>query len=75
VADAGVEDVPAEFDALGFQLRAGGGGDVDMEGQVGVLCPANSPKMRAGSQIAKQVSPTQNSKRACGSGRRPSVST
>jgi hypothetical protein len=39
VADAGVEDVPVEFDALGFQLRAGGGDIVDVEGQVGVPLP------------------------------------
>src|SRR5918995_2903202 len=38
-------------------------------------CGLNSPPKRAGSQIAKHVSPTQNSFHACSSGRSPSVST
>ena len=36
---------------------------------------SNSMPKRSGSQIAKHVSPTQNSFHACSSGGRPSVST
>ena len=38
-------------------------------------CGWNSPPKRSGSQIAKHVSPIQNSFQDRSSGRRPSVST
>ncbi len=62
MADAGVEDIAGELDALRLQLRLGGGDVVDVQGRVGVLLEgANSMPIFAGSQIPKQVSPTQNS--------------
>ena len=39
------------------------------------FCGANSIPNFAGSQMPKQVSPAQNSKRPCSSGRSPRVST
>ena len=74
MADAGVEDVAFELDAFRFELGAGGGDVVDVERQVGVPLWGELAEV-SGSQIPKQVSPIQNSKRAFGSGRRPRVST
>ena len=75
VADAGVEDLARELDAVGLELGTRRGHVVDIQGRVGVLRGANSMPKRAGSQMPKQVSPAQTSKRALSSARSPRVST
>ncbi len=74
MADAGVEGVAGELDALPFQLGAGGGDVVDVKRDVTVLLRRELATILSGSQIPKQVWPTQNSKRLCSSGLSPSVS-
>ena len=75
VADAGVVGVAFELDALASSSARAAATSSTCSARWAFRCGANSPNIRFGSQIPKQVSPTQNSKWAFGSGRRPSVST
>lgn len=76
VADAGIEDISLELDPFRLELRSGFRHGVHPERQMRQLLGLENPKaILPGSQLAKQVCSTQNSKRAFGSGFRPSVST
>ena len=75
VADAGVEDLAVEDDALRLQLLARSLTSSTCRAGCAFFCGANSMPSFSGSQIPKQVCPAQNSKRALSSGRNPSVST
>jgi hypothetical protein len=75
VANAGIEGLPGELDSLGLELGASRRHVVNVKRGVGIFWGENCIPNRSGSQMPKQVSPAQNSKRPRSSALSPSVST